>query len=686
MATYTSKANGNYGSGGQTTWNESGVPGLGDRVVITHAITIAAPAIAGESRNSGISGTGTCGTGGASSATLTGSGTSFDTELRVGDYIIIGANVRVVTAIASATSLTMSAAATIANGTAFTYTPTAVFLSGTSARLIVNDTFSVLGAWAQNYPSTTPVDLVTVAAGVGIEFDAGGSPGTSATKYPIGFMAAGNQYGTWKFNGTSGSRSYLRTKSSSSGGNAYITLTGQVVGGWLDASYTDFSKIGDSSNDGYPYYLGNTGNAKLILNRCTVDNCGQWQATSAPHASATLRITGTRFTNPLHATYSLVVPTNSNSATCVIEKHADGTYCYFEKTFKPSSCANWVIGGAIFKEKPETGGSARWTSWDDTWVRQTADTWAMLGNITNSVLYYDKAAGTNPHFLGLSSFTTGATDLILSGNAFYFNGTSVSGNCLTHNSSGGTAIGLRIRNNLFLPNSAGTTSGAPLETGADLTANYKIYFTHNTAWIDGQWGIEIGHLQTAVESPNRWGELSSNLWIGGVGSDRYVALNVDSDSEQDLIPPSVIDKNARYLCLATNVAQAGTFTNQGNSYAAKFSTTPGGTDINLDASSGPAFVGAPTGTPATSFLSQWSTSLGGAGTDADAWANVAAGTAGYTPAAFLTYLQTQCKPTNALLKDAGADGVTIGALEGVFATGGGGLAARPLALQIGIGL
>lgn len=39
MAAFTTKATGNWSSSGQTTWNESGVPGSGDTVTITHAIT-----------------------------------------------------------------------------------------------------------------------------------------------------------------------------------------------------------------------------------------------------------------------------------------------------------------------------------------------------------------------------------------------------------------------------------------------------------------------------------------------------------------------------------------------------------------------------------------------------------------------------------------------------------------------
>ncbi len=40
MAAFTSKAAGNWSSAGQTTWNEVGVPGSGDTVTTTHAITV----------------------------------------------------------------------------------------------------------------------------------------------------------------------------------------------------------------------------------------------------------------------------------------------------------------------------------------------------------------------------------------------------------------------------------------------------------------------------------------------------------------------------------------------------------------------------------------------------------------------------------------------------------------------
>lgn len=62
---------------------------------------------------------GTIGTGGSSSTTITGSGTAFLSDYAVGDVISCSAGSRRVTAIASDTSLTVSSAITISNGTSY---------------------------------------------------------------------------------------------------------------------------------------------------------------------------------------------------------------------------------------------------------------------------------------------------------------------------------------------------------------------------------------------------------------------------------------------------------------------------------------------------------------------------------------------------------------------------------------
>jgi len=91
-------------------------------------------------------GAGTCSTSG-SSTTLTGSGTAFDTALRVGDTLYINNQTTpvYVDAIASATSLTMSAARTVVASTPFSYVKTGIVGSGTSftTEYSVGDGFTV---------------------------------------------------------------------------------------------------------------------------------------------------------------------------------------------------------------------------------------------------------------------------------------------------------------------------------------------------------------------------------------------------------------------------------------------------------------------------------------------------------------------------------------------------------------
>jgi len=662
-ATFTSKASGSAGASGQTTWNEVGVPGAGDRIEIRgHSITIDSATTIGSSPNVDLSGTGTVGTGGISSATLAGSGCAFTTQLNVGDIITIGSVQRIVTAIANDNSLTMSAVATLSAGQTFTYNNVAIYFSSTSSRLTLNAPLTIKGCVSTNYASTTAADVVTIAAGQGIEFDASNSPSTTATKYRWVTQGANNQAWAIKANGSSGSHCYIR--SNSGGGNAWFDRAGTANGTNFDLSYVDVTRIGDATNSFHSPSMGGLANSKLILYHCLFSGCGQIDSATAINAGATIRITATRFESSAHATYSLQLPSNSNSGTAVLEK--DGTtYTYTDKAVKfNGGQVNWTVTGTIFSVNPQTAsGSTPSASWDDCWIHQTTDSVVMTGSVTNSVCHYG-ATTANPHWLSFQR--TGSGTVNVTGNVFVYDGTSINGNHLVASTSA-TAVTYNIKNNLFLPNASGTGGGEPVTSDGNVTG-VLFNIEHNTAWLGGNaYFMELSHLQTVVESPNRYASVKSNLCIGGTASaSGYMAWNPDVTTLVDVIPPANIDKNARYLIRATDTTNAMTFTNQANGYASKFSSAmnlPGATDLNLDSSGGPKFVCASNGTPATSLLATWDASLGGAGTHASAWSNVAAGTAGYTPAAFLAYVRVQCAPRNVLLFKAGHDGGTIGAVE-----------------------
>lgn len=57
MAAFTSKATGNWSAGGQTTWNEAGVPGMGDNVTVQspHTVTVDITLSAGDASDLALS-------------------------------------------------------------------------------------------------------------------------------------------------------------------------------------------------------------------------------------------------------------------------------------------------------------------------------------------------------------------------------------------------------------------------------------------------------------------------------------------------------------------------------------------------------------------------------------------------------------------------------------------------------
>jgi hypothetical protein len=164
--------------------------------------------------------------------------------------------------------------------------------------------------------------------------------------------------------------------------------------------------------------------------------------------------------------------------------------------------------------------------------------------------------------------------------------------------------------------------------------------------------LEIGHLYTSVESPNRYASVKSNLFYGNT-STGFKAYNVDSSSTQDLMPPNNVDYNAGYLTKATSGTSA--FTNEGRSYAGKWSSTPGVHDLD---GQNPTFE-APTRSLASWAVLQGSVSSTTTGKEADAVAYIAANPA-LTFSSLLPYLKAGYKPTNSAYRSAAHDTGTIG--------------------------
>lgn len=103
---------------------------------------------------------GTIGTAGVSSATVTGSGSQFGTEANVGDLILAEGRMSVITAIGGATTMTVSPAITLANGTDYSIITAACAHEGTHEVLSVTGTsVTIRNKWRGTF--TPPVNRVS---------------------------------------------------------------------------------------------------------------------------------------------------------------------------------------------------------------------------------------------------------------------------------------------------------------------------------------------------------------------------------------------------------------------------------------------------------------------------------------------------------------------------------------------
>lgn len=104
--------------------------------------------------------TGTIGTGGVSSATVTGVGSAFLSEANEGDMLLCDGRFVAITAIANDLSMTVSPAVTIPNGTPYSIITPGVAHEGTHKVLsVVGNQVVVLNKWAGNFPP--PVNRVS---------------------------------------------------------------------------------------------------------------------------------------------------------------------------------------------------------------------------------------------------------------------------------------------------------------------------------------------------------------------------------------------------------------------------------------------------------------------------------------------------------------------------------------------
>lgn len=496
--------------------------------------------------------------------------------------------------------------------------------------------------------NTTKTTVISVSgSGAGIEFDSSASASPSTTKYQLLVQDAANGYTLVHFNGTSGNPVYLR--SNSGGGNAYLTRGGFAVGGWLRASYCDFTRIGDSSNAFFDYYLGNNSGAEIDLSNCVFDACGLLTSATAVVTGGKISVVNCGWKNTAHASKSVVFPTFTNTGTKLIDD------CVFDKQVDIGQGA-WVVTDNLFLDKYVATAGTKWsTSSGGNMVCNTA-TGALnvYADLTNE-FWFKRGTQNNPQHL-----TLGVTSsLTVDGCIFACENANAVGDAIQPGSPAGARV-YTVRNSILLPDEDQVVQPGKLFGLASVNSNVSAVSEHNTyiSTAAGETGTSYG--ETYAGYDGIFTSIKSNLaWSPNSGEASIAIRQAGSVQQTDT---TKWDYNATWNGrtgsdgLGYNSISAGTIFASGS---------PGANDVVI---SGDPFV------DSTRNLATWDAALGGAGTSGNALTELAKRNdrSGYNTAYVIADLVTWVKAgfavTDASLNNAGHDGVTIGA--GVYVASG----------------
>lgn len=397
MAVRTSSQNGNWSA--SSTWGGSAAPGSGDKAIVNHVVTVDVATTVGESAT-GIptvapvlaKTTGgslptatytvrytTVTSGGAESSasaavTITTDATNNRIQVTlpalpagVASYKIYAQNsASVLLQLSGLTTAGPHNIDSIAGGAA--YADNYAIRVGTSAgRLIVNADLTIKGDLALEGNTTASSVSLTQAAGVTIQFDGSGATyGYTVTSS----LTNGNSSMAWKANGVLGNICTFQTVGGNA--NAVFQLLQRTQSGDLDLAYTTVKNIGTSARDCWT--VAADASSRVLLDHVIFDGCGQFSTASALTAGAKFSLTNCTWKNSLSTR-------NVNMVTGGASLSGGGIrliqHCVFDKIvrFNPLSMT-W--DGQVCMQMPGTPGSAR---------TPAAMTNSLFRSITNSSAY-----------------------------------------------------------------------------------------------------------------------------------------------------------------------------------------------------------------------------------------------------------------------------------------------------------
>jgi hypothetical protein len=476
-------------------------------------------------------------------------------------------------------------------GTSGTNGTVAVNLNN-SGQILVKGSFTTRGdvVYTANNCGNTGV-AVTLAAGSGSTwtFDSSAAASPAATHYAFGPKGPYGCRGFYSY-GTAAVRNTVNSNPAGGAGQ-FSARGGSGINGPFIFAYTDFVKIGDASNPGWQVGYDHGGSDPIQWNATysTFTNCGMIQDIDS---TVGIDSTGTF----VHA-YNI----HANSQGTQIFGHwtnivpnTKGTRVIRNNLFD-ISLADTASGGfqAIsfsvwsnyFSDADYL--AARWASNQGNFrrcVNQVGGTcWLVDADVVDAYFFYDTDT-FNPHV------TTGVGRV--TGAVFGQGGNAIQGGSDSGELGNGTSS---ILNSILLPNAAGYSSAEffSLLPGQTTIIEHNTYFGGYTNATPGPG--EATHSFGAIDL----GEGSCNptscpsgairsfkdniLWnpeVSGHTASFFKALDISyTGSVTDYCAPANCDYNLGYNYTAKYPAHAAQFTNQGNGYAAKFSSTPGAHDL-----------------------------------------------------------------------------------------------------------
>lgn len=497
--------------------------------------------------------------------------------------------------------------------------------------------------------------VLVLNAGAKLRFDSSQAASPSTTKY----NARPNGGGTCAsilINGTA--TDICEVDSDAGGGNGWFSRNGFGATGDFEAYYCNFTRIGDATNPFYQIQYGDNGiNAnKTILDHCILDACGIVEATNALQTNGTWRATDSTFRNSQHATRSMVSPTATNSGTTKTLANS-----VFDKEVAVGDGA-YEIGGAIFLEGNNSGARTVVTvqTAGPLFLRRTTQPAIdALGDYNDFYFIKDDTGGSfsNPHFL--TQLGRVNRNYSMQNGVLEYTGTDNSGDAFATINTASARVHT-LKNNLCLPVSQG--AGAGRGFGKFLSggsANVDWVVEHNTYPSDKD-DVESGisHGELAGEHAGMFDSIKSNLaWSPTSGQSLVLSRLIGT-----------LQDAAAAADVTYNVTWNGFSGSDGvgfhsHSVGTMFSGSgPGGTNFNIATD---PFV------DRTRRMATWDAALGGPGTVANALAELAKKNdrtgynSAYSVAALLEWVRDGFKVKDASLRDAGHDGVTIGALPAV---------------------